>query len=432
MLNFWRIVLLALMVSLTACGGSGNSPGDDDDDPLTQEDDPNQNDNNQAPVVNAGEDTTTPLSETLTLAGQATDDGLPSGTLTILWQVAGDNAGDVVIHQPEQLESTVDFLAVGVYTLTLTVSDGDLQASDEMDITVTDQPLNPNEDGDQRITHNSGLVLEYNTSSVLDDSTDIDWMYRVWQGIAECQNASNVAYATIRLVESVGEPEPGDLLVDDLTMPYRFNLDTGLIVVPNADSAITAGPDQGVILANAMSDYMGLSVSDSFPDDIDCPNWHSGGRHEPSPTPDLLPQINAVHDLQTEVFGSKLQIRSDNAAVDDFTLEYVARLWRDVARCHGYSEASQIALGEVRILTDQSAQFSGDKWSDTGGWDLSDGGLIFIDADDMKDIQGNPEWGFELHEWMNQYLDAYADNIRANYECYDLNGIFKPPILPYF
>jgi RHS repeat-associated protein len=87
---------------------------------------------NQAPVVNAGPDLSILLNATATLAGSATDDGLPSPpSLTVSWmKVSGP--GNVTFTAPSAALTSATFDTPGDYTLRLTASDGALSASDEV------------------------------------------------------------------------------------------------------------------------------------------------------------------------------------------------------------------------------------------------------------------------------------------------------------
>jgi hypothetical protein len=96
---------------------------------------------NVAPVVSAGSDQTVTLPSQATMAGSASDDGLPSGSLTTTWsQVSGP--GTATFTDPESLTTTVGFSSAGSYVLSLTGDDGALQSSDELTVTVNAAPSN--------------------------------------------------------------------------------------------------------------------------------------------------------------------------------------------------------------------------------------------------------------------------------------------------
>src|SRR6185295_17200053 len=95
---------------------------------------------NLAPIVNAGPDFTITLPSGITLAGSATDDGLPTGsTLTRNWsKVSGP--GTVTFGNAAALNSTANFSAAGTYTLRLTANDSLLSTSDDVVFIVNAAP----------------------------------------------------------------------------------------------------------------------------------------------------------------------------------------------------------------------------------------------------------------------------------------------------
>jgi len=90
---------------------------------------------NQPPQVDAGGDHTVPLGETVTLAGRVDDDGNPFGTLTIEWTMIS-GPGRVVFFDPADPGTQATFSLDGVYVLSLSADDGQLQASDECTVIV--------------------------------------------------------------------------------------------------------------------------------------------------------------------------------------------------------------------------------------------------------------------------------------------------------
>jgi PA14 domain-containing protein/K319-like protein len=92
---------------------------------------------NTAPVVNAGSDRTMTLPASTTLAGTATDDGLPSppAQLSSSWsKVSGP--GTVTFSSPNTLTPSATFSIAGTYVLRLTVSDSAFTTSDDLIVTV--------------------------------------------------------------------------------------------------------------------------------------------------------------------------------------------------------------------------------------------------------------------------------------------------------
>ena len=92
---------------------------------------------NVAPSVDAGPDQTITLPAGATLDGTVVDDGLPNppAGVTTLWSTVS-GPGTVTFGNANAVDTTASFSAAGVYTLRLTVNDGQLVGSDELTVTV--------------------------------------------------------------------------------------------------------------------------------------------------------------------------------------------------------------------------------------------------------------------------------------------------------
>ena len=103
-----------------------------------------EDDGNVAPVPNAGADQNILLpTNTVTLTGSATDDGLPSGSvLTYEWTTASGPAL-AAFQSPSAPTTVVTFEQAGTYVLRLTVGDGLLNVSDEVTVVVDTTPPGP-------------------------------------------------------------------------------------------------------------------------------------------------------------------------------------------------------------------------------------------------------------------------------------------------
>jgi hypothetical protein len=91
---------------------------------------------NAAPTVDVGADRSVTLPDTLALDATVSDDGLPTGSsLSYTWsEVSGP--GDVTFTPAETEDTTAAFSTEGSYVLRLTVTDGELTASDDVSVTV--------------------------------------------------------------------------------------------------------------------------------------------------------------------------------------------------------------------------------------------------------------------------------------------------------
>ena len=93
---------------------------------------------NQAPVVEAGEDQATSLpAATVNLSGAASDNGFPSAALTTTWsELSGPGIATFV--DASALATSVSFDTAGAYVLRLTADDTDATASDDVTVFVSD------------------------------------------------------------------------------------------------------------------------------------------------------------------------------------------------------------------------------------------------------------------------------------------------------
>ena len=114
---------------------------------------------NHPPAVYAGVDQTVTLSQGAPLQGTASDvDGLPTwGTLTVTWSKAS-GPGTVTFSNANDINATASFSSIGNYVLRLIADDGDLVASDDVNVNVT---------GD-----NGELLIEVRVAASADDAEE--------------------------------------------------------------------------------------------------------------------------------------------------------------------------------------------------------------------------------------------------------------------
>ena len=131
-----------------------------------------QQEDNKAPIVDAGPDQTVKFGQTVSLDGTVSDDGLPTGgTLNIQWTKTS-GPGLVTFVNPNEGLTDVTLALDGTYVLTLTANDGELEASDDVTITVQpgDEPsislLSPN--GDEKWEVGSKQHIKWSATVVSD------------------------------------------------------------------------------------------------------------------------------------------------------------------------------------------------------------------------------------------------------------------------
>lgn len=164
------------IVKITATGtswSSGKGGNTTFNDTLIVDYQPNGVPVNEAPNANAGADQNIQIPEdTVNLQGSASDDGLPSGTLIYTWSVVS-GPGTVVFADENAANTTATLSEVGNYTLSLTVSDGELEDTDEINITLLAEPQN-----DERfnVALNKPVAVDslYNATYVGENAVDGD------------------------------------------------------------------------------------------------------------------------------------------------------------------------------------------------------------------------------------------------------------------
>jgi hypothetical protein len=95
------------------------------------------NPSNQAPTANAGPDLSVELPNPASLNAVAADDGLPNppGVFNVSWSVV-NGPGSVNFANSHSPQTTATFSTGGIYLLRFTVTDGELSASDDVQVTV--------------------------------------------------------------------------------------------------------------------------------------------------------------------------------------------------------------------------------------------------------------------------------------------------------
>ncbi len=149
---------------------------------------------NSAPTVNAGIDQSiTWPTNTVSLSGTVSDDGLPSGSTTCTWSKTS-GPGTVTFANANAASTTATFSTTGTYVLRLTASDSNLTAYDEATITVsTNIAPTANAGNDQSITLPTNSVTL--SGSISDDglpsgSTTCTWSKTSGPGTVTFGNAN--------------------------------------------------------------------------------------------------------------------------------------------------------------------------------------------------------------------------------------------------
>ncbi|MEO8609209.1 MAG: choice-of-anchor Q domain-containing protein [Chloroflexota bacterium] len=221
---------------------------------------------NQAPSVNAGDDQNTQLpSASVSLAGTASDDGLPlPASLTYTWTAINTPPGPVVFSAANALSTNATFTVAGTYTLQLSVSDGQLSSSDTVTVSVNAASvIPPHADAgpDQTVAD----VAPFGTESVtLDGSASTDdgnIVSYVWTENAQViangvkpsiPLADGTHYITLTVTDDSGATATDDVIV--------------MVQLPaNQAPTVNAGSDQSIQLPVNSVALVGSVSDDGLP-----------------------------------------------------------------------------------------------------------------------------------------------------------------------
>ena len=179
---------------------------------------------NYPPTVGAGPNDSGIVDTAITLAGMASDDGYPFGTLVTTWsKISG--TGSVSFSNANALDSTATFTAAGTYTLQLEADDGELAPTDTMEVVITDpasgdflDDFNDNDISDWTILAGGMTTLQFGgdpgyevaptvtgsrMSKALDNSGFADTVYISFE-IRHTSTGSGWKFGKLWLVDSAG------------------------------------------------------------------------------------------------------------------------------------------------------------------------------------------------------------------------------------
>jgi RHS repeat-associated protein len=222
---------------------------------------------NQPPVVSAGPNQTIMLPvSSVTLNGSATDDGLPNGTLLILWsEVSGP--GSATFSNPTQAVTQASFDAPGLYDLRLTANDTQLSRSSDVVVYVyvtggngQNQPPYVNAGPDQTIVLPAAVQLN---GVAVDDGLP--------------NGTLNIAWTKVSGPGSVTFSNP-----NSATTSASFNMAGKYVLQLSANDSVLAGTSNVNVTVGKLSGHMSNKGTDfwlMFPKNAD--NGSAGESFQP-------------------------------------------------------------------------------------------------------------------------------------------------------
>jgi len=236
-------VFFILCLNLSSCGGKSSGE-------TVQA-------TNQAPVVNVGGDLSITLPDnSVSLAASVKDDG----PYTSLWTVKS-GTGSVTFTNESVVNTTSEFSQSGEYTLTLTVNDSEFSVSDDIVITVHD---NPNQAPVVSAGDDQNITLS-NDSFTLTASIEADGNYSaLWTQIA---GEENVLFVDDSVVNARVEFSKSGIYTLRLTVDNgEFVVSDDVVItvddIPNQRPVVAAGDDQSIALIDNSANLV-ASVEDN-------------------------------------------------------------------------------------------------------------------------------------------------------------------------
>ncbi len=230
-------------------------------------------DDNNAPTVSAGGNAAITLpTNTYTLNGSASDDGLPAGsTLTTTWS----GPASVTFNDASSLSATATFSGAGTYTLTLSATDGAETSNDSVVITVNPETVSnqaPSVDaGDNdTITLPGTATLDGDVSD--DDGDDVTALWSQQSGPGTVSFGDAAAVDTTASFSAAGtyvlelSADDGTSSVSD-TVQIAVNPEPAsatLAIAPVSDTCdgVALGDDCEITIA--LQNYEGIFIGFQF------------------------------------------------------------------------------------------------------------------------------------------------------------------------
>jgi len=216
---------------------------------------------NAPPRISAGTDQIITFPNSVTLAAEASDDGLPTnGAFTVLWSKAS-GPGAVVFANPNTTNTTATFGAGGIYVLRFSASDGVANISSNVTVTVNRAPIV--DAGSDLLTNSLHAPL---TGTVTDDglpegvTVSAFWNKVSGPGDVTFDNASD-----LRTTASFSQP--GIYVLRLSASDSLVTTEDEIRIIINVAPVVEAGADQTIVFP-ASAALLGAVTDDDLPSQV--------------------------------------------------------------------------------------------------------------------------------------------------------------------
>jgi hypothetical protein len=220
---------------------------------------------NEAPIVYAGANQTIMFGAVASVAGTATDDGLPSGSSVSVSWIKLSGPGTVTFGTPAALSTTAAFSATGTYVLRLTATDSLLSSSS--DVTVVVNPINAapvvSAGANQTITLPAIARL---TGSATDDGLPAGTLSITWSKVSGPGSVNFGNVNALTTTATFSTPGTYGLRMTATDSQLTSNSDVTILVnAPvNLPPVVNAGAEQTITLP-ATAGLIGMATDDGLP-----------------------------------------------------------------------------------------------------------------------------------------------------------------------
>ena len=391
---------------------------------------------NRPPTVNAGQDQEVAEGATVSLSGTATD-GDPEDTPTYSW--THDGAPSITITGSDS--ASASFTAPNVaanttITVTLTVNDGTVDASDTLQVTITDSPNSPptvNAGQDQEVAEGATVSLSGTaTDGDPEDAPTYSWTHDGAPSITITGSDSASASFTAPNV-AANTTITVTLTVNDGTVGVTDTLQVTITDSPNRPPTVNAGQDQEVAEGATVS--LSGTATDGDPEDTLTYAWSHNSTlsfaldDDSAPDPSFTaPNVaedtpvlftlavtdgtaTATDSLVVTITDSPVQTGSSSAS---WSVDQVIRI---LGSKGGHALDMHVRCDEGTMLTDARAgTYLQAMWQQFGTADLND-------AIDLSNLHIDLDWVNRVPgEWLIFRSIHYTPNDRIAEGIYPLDA----------
>jgi hypothetical protein len=270
---------------ITDRGVDNNSDPNENDGMIFEMSLPSVTPGNMPPTVSAGSDQTITLPDDAVLDGTVSDDGMPEspGQVITTWsQLSGP--GTVTFMDASAVDTIASFSTMGTYALRLTADDGELQASDEINIVVTRS--SGELVAEVRVSASSDDAEERDTGNVNRSSSDLEFVFDRggnqtvgirFNGLEIPREAEILnAYVQFQVDETNSVPTSLTIQGEDSDNAGTFLSSSGNISArPQTTAAVSWTPVAWTTVGEAGTDQRTPDVASVIQEIVNRPGWSS-------------------------------------------------------------------------------------------------------------------------------------------------------------